>query len=387
MSGEKSFDAAIFGQSPWKDITVFKVASHDDLNPHTVPEYFIKFPSEQDLYERAHGPREDFFTTSPIWRQRRVPYSYTGSMRSFIDSAAIKLADLGGLSPVIFRQHKISALAQRTINDDRGIISEPDFSNIERSTGIDVEVNSYIAFKSVQGDPAILPDSRSVSGLEEVANAEGLKLDLNALRIGFISIIGEQTVKALIEKGLLDPSQLNMYFSDACGFMYDIAKKQLNLERSRYAYPFPSEPQWEESIDPRALVYGASSTLIYAAEIPTFVKAGEYFRHDELATHLDKMYRSLKDLVNRRLLLGEDYIEGELTMEQVELFGQIAANLMKEYRRYPSLLNRGLPPGSSQGEVPTLKTIRQQIIAAGGGRGSRKPLLYRVRQATRSGQV
>jgi len=213
------------------------------------------------------------------------------------------------------------------------------------------------------------------------------------------------------------------FFSSSSRWLTEIAFHNPLILGSRYGqkYLFPTDgmfqgvrdfPEelgsWKKTKkvypDIRFLPYVGRSLQYFIASIPDYLQEGQDYNRIRIKEAIDNFFvgsamtitEHVKSITKRQdfddlqsaLKAVRDFPEGDEIIATYKYLGEIATGLEALYELYrldPGLLNKRLPDRDPDGRVNSERTLRQEILDAG-GKGSRKPLHFRLKHGARPGR-
>jgi hypothetical protein len=372
-----------YERGPLFEITGFEPQGFRTLNGGNFPRLIDKNPG---LKKMDSGSRHEKFVTythvtSPlqlsdildivsrqplklsemIWRQHQI--TYPSVVFHFLDHAVPKLAGERKPDPdttyVEFSSgdiQLISSLGEK--------VDWTHHENIERG------VNAALAFAMVKPEIIGSTDRNDVNDPEALIKFtkqfNGLKVNLDALREGFFTILSRNSIDLLVSKGFIPSLAENEdFFADAASWQVMLTSYLNNKEKKDEVY-FPYEPRTNELPHPQFLPYAFEAMYGFMQSIPFYIDNGRAFNPNVLKPAVEKLYLIAQNTLKESVTtygFNKDY--AELIREALLSYQPLFISLLQDYRTNPGLLNKRHPTYPS-GSWPHVAHWRQRIASYGG---------------------
>lgn len=307
----------------------------------------------------------------------------------------------------------IKDAAERTLETQE---LKPNFS-LPETTGLpDPSINLVLALHLALGS-RFKDTNISIQTIDELASfakEHNQSFDPSALRDGLVSLVSENTVKDLLNRGLLKENSLESFYEKVAALMVDnslyLAKQ--NLSTGAFLFPYPTglfseaalgNPDYAENtaiaVDFLPHLFGAY--LNYLIKFHEAIKEGQSFDPMRLQGEIQRLFRfsgeALSDYMRQLLGISKHVPQPDLkelfakTQQEEPILAENVAQIytslqqmkpyfeqiLAYYKKHPELLNKLLPDADPEAHITSFKTWQGEILKHGGKPSSHIRIQFR----------
>lgn len=356
-----------------------------------------RYLTRQLNWERLLNPE---YTTLPagvwLYRQHRLAYPQKGGFRTARQ-----------VGPRRYVWHDSTVIPEL-----RGSES-PDLSRGYPNGPEDWGVNLYLALRLAQGslkDPGSNEPFVNTQQLDNFAAKEGLNVSYHLLGKGLYALTDPFTIETLFKRGLVVSDNIMDLYQNIASWEVDITRHEYHPTRNKYSYPYPIEIGEDMGYpEIHFLPFIGKAYLDFMVTLPELIERGQSYELGMLAKTTSRLYQffdhalssyGYEELHLRRRTynltdvyrLAKSY-DLELAQEMNGIYQSYQSylesfkRLMEFYRLHPQFLNKIVP--KIEPVISTWQSyagFRSQLLAAG-ARAPRKPLYFKIKRDTQTGNV
>lgn len=353
--------------------------------------YHLSRPLELNQLLRLRD--HEFNILDLIYRQKRLKYPSLG----------VK----------ILRNHQNQTTRLSYFNDSE---LTPDFRQGLPAGPEDNDVNIFTALLLSEGrlkNPSTTSAFQNIDEIESYVKDSGWQVDREGLLHGFNKLVSKPVVNHLLQSQQITFLDLDELYDNISHWQSLLALKTQRTTKGSSidevigVFPYPTYPPEDEYPEIHFLPFSAQALLRMVSNLPNLIPEGKFFDPLNIKSAIRGLYQ-----LTENVLVGHMQEElGDTNNNFQELFKQARTknpelatdiaqvykpiNAMKTtftellaiYQQQPGLLNkRSVLDPEFRVAIATLANIRQRILSSG-GRAPRKPLFFRISNATRKGEV